>query len=598
MAAKAAAPTTTGLLNNLTIPMNSNYQRDIAKDVKVIMTSVVESKDAAQKEYIRQNRSEKLQQDSAKEEEKIRKILEDVNPKKNTKTKNKLLETYEKWVIKNKWFQKSTKFFETVGEGAGHWLMDILKFVLMLAIFDPEGKFLMSILGFIGKMAMKLIEILVKWLPIIVQRMVHIIDVVIPTILKKIIMGVFPLIAQMFKNAAKNFPKDSVLGKLFTWLGEAFGSKGILTRFFTFLADHFKYILIILAAFKVLSIIIGFIVPLISVIGTIVGVLTTIVSIPLLIAVAVLAAIAAIYIFRKEIAQFFKWLWGVITTFAVKIFGIVIDFFKWVGEGIYKFFEPVIKLFKFVGSLIYDELIAPIIDLFTNFSFKKLLITLLQIFTFIPRMILRFVVMPIINLFKRLASAFYDNVIAPIINWIKNSWIGKAASAVGNAASGAWGAVKGAVGGAVDFIGNFFKSNPIGQAIAKFFTMVMDKLFKVMTDIGTFFWGFGKYGLSWLSMDKKESANIYKSREIQAKYNKTTEDIIQMAKEGKSFDNDAEANEFLKEIASSLQHMKEKGILTPDMKKGETSSQAIIREAQPWDIPGTNDTQIKLVKKG
>lgn len=114
--------------------------------------------------------------------------------------RNKLMTEQHKWFVKKKLFETMSKGFGRLGEKAEGWMMTILKFLLFFAFFDPKGKFLKSILVFITNMAVKLIDVLIKWVPMLVQTMAYLFwDVLLPALSD---MGETLAIALFGRNSA------------------------------------------------------------------------------------------------------------------------------------------------------------------------------------------------------------------------------------------------------------------------------------------------------------------------------------------------------------------------------------------------------------
>lgn len=612
--------------------LSANFE----KYVPVISKNMGSMSDLLTKDQKEKIKQYETQQDLLEKQDDIKKILESANKPKMLKLQEKLTESYHKFIVKNKWFEKSIKFFESMSKKAGNWLIDILKAVLLLAIFDPKGKFLNSIIDFILKMVVNLINFLMKYLPVIVNRMVFLIEEVIPKVLKKIISVIFPLIGSIFKDIAKKFPEGSVIRQIFTWIGEAFDKNGVLYKFFSFLAENFKYIVLILGALAILQ-------PLFSIAGFLIKAIPIIINLvqglsvafttlsAFLIANPIVAIIAGIIIlitliivFRKEIVKFFKFLWEKIKPFLLiiwnffykELIGPIVDLVKnfSIGKLIKVLFqtiflvprlmikylimpivnaiapilkkyliEPIVNFFKFIlskikafGNLIlsfFKPLIDAIKNLFTNFSFTnivKLMKTILSFYMIIPRLFYKNVIKPVIDNFKKLGSLFYDSVIQPLLNFVKDSWIGKAA-----------GGIKNIAGGAVDFIGNFFKTNPIGKAIARFFDTVMDKLFMVLTDIGTFFKGITTYGIfGYFKLNKKETKGLYDLGRIEAKTGMSEEQMLRLSP--------AELRKNSQDVQDLVKAMQETNKLLQDKKlekkDNESLAQVTVRTNKSWEL--------------
>ena len=76
----------------------------------------------------------------------------------------------------------------------GGWFTRLLQFLLFLAIFDPKGKFLKSILGFITSMALQLVGVILDALPSIFNAFKHIVTKVLPSAIGIIVDMVFSFV--------------------------------------------------------------------------------------------------------------------------------------------------------------------------------------------------------------------------------------------------------------------------------------------------------------------------------------------------------------------------------------------------------------------
>lgn len=157
------------------------------------------------------------------------------------KTSRDKVAMYFEKLRKKKWFEKAGTMFKKFTQKAGNWLFGLLKILFFLAIFDPKGKFLTSILKFIVKMAVKLIGVIAKMLPTVLRTMWKLISVTIPKLLANAISQIFPAIGRAIDKIFEGTTLEGLGKKLF-------GSQGYLTRFFKFLVGNLPIILGFMAA--------------------------------------------------------------------------------------------------------------------------------------------------------------------------------------------------------------------------------------------------------------------------------------------------------------------------------------------------------------
>lgn len=105
--------------------------------------------------------------------------------KKLDKIKEKILFYWNKNIIGKKWFEVAGKAFKDIGmhlknlaKAGGSILLDLLKFFLLMSIFDPDGTLVMSIIDFLLGIGLMLIGILEKMMP----RFINILMTVAPKI--------------------------------------------------------------------------------------------------------------------------------------------------------------------------------------------------------------------------------------------------------------------------------------------------------------------------------------------------------------------------------------------------------------------------------
>jgi len=225
--------------------------------------------------------------------------------------RNKLTKHYDKWLIKNKFFQKVNDSLKSMVAGAGNWLFKILTLLFALALFDPKGKFLKSILTFITKMATWLIRTIIDMLPQVLSTMWSLFwDVLVPGI------------ADMGKAIGEAlFGKDTVLAKIFGVLG------GIL-----------PIVVVGIGLFTKLS-------AVLSALGITIGA-----TVGLIIAIGV--ALVALWVYADKIALWFEDLFKWFSNLGIVMKLLLLPVFAVIGifYGLVKLFQA-IKKYGFVKTM-------------------------------------------------------------------------------------------------------------------------------------------------------------------------------------------------------------------------------------------------------
>jgi hypothetical protein len=285
------------------------------------------------------------------------------------KLKNKATLYIHKQLVKKKWLQKVGKNLLTLVKSAGSTIFSLLKGLFMLAIFDPKGKFLSSIIGFITNMVIMFVNILAKHIPRIVRSMIFIITKVLPPALQKAIVAIFEAIGGMLQAWAIELKKNSpFFGWVIEQFAKLFGPDGILTTFFKGLAGLLPIFIAIGLAVKAII----FLMPVFAVIKSavlgFVAVMGTAAAPFIALGVAVVGAIALIYIFRKEIMSFFvdvgTWIgeaFSSVKNWVSKAFNWINDIFSTVwawakGINLGAVFKIVWKEFKKFGKYIWKQI--------------------------------------------------------------------------------------------------------------------------------------------------------------------------------------------------------------------------------------------------
>ncbi len=187
----------------MTIPFNSKIgmEKDISNIAvfvrnieRALLSSISTSTKKSQKMY---EKNQKFL------EEFFKPLLPNTEEKSDKPRKHKLLMTWEKYIIKNKFLDKITYGIVNIGKKLGRMaensFLKILGFLLAMAIFDPEGKLLSGLVSMLGKALNWAVKVFLKWLPIIIERIIHLIKDVFPRIISEILQIIFP---QMSKTVS------------------------------------------------------------------------------------------------------------------------------------------------------------------------------------------------------------------------------------------------------------------------------------------------------------------------------------------------------------------------------------------------------------
>ena len=406
------------LMNKL-IKNFDKYLPLIAKNFDVLKDKLTVEQLTAVSQY-------KLEQENAKKQDEFRKIWQQRNSTKSWKRNEKLSRVYERFLGNGQFFKSALKAFKNMAERASNWFFDLLKLLFILAIFDPKGSFLKSIVGFIVRMVVWFINILTKYIPQIIKTIIYLVTEVIPPLLKSVITAIFGAFSNMFHTWANELPEGSILRTIFNLLGDAFGKDGIFTKFFTWLAGLFPIIFLV---WGIISTFVKF-TPLFTVLSVLVKSLVFILTKALIPAITAVVsvlgwwlvpilAIAALWIWAEKISDFFDSLW---------------ERFKNLSEG-GKRFVKVLALMLLPLTLI----IAAVYGLVKLFKWLK---TSKNLMADIKKAWTKFVVEPFkqfIELIKKIGGFFSDifggaystgagifnkilEKITSIVDWIKKIW--------------------------------------------------------------------------------------------------------------------------------------------------------------------------------
>jgi len=383
-----------------------------------------------------------------KNEELIQKSNFDPQAKKTLLLRNKLIYLFYKYT-NNKFFQKILSGVTTIAKGiadmAKNSFMKLLGFLMMMAIFDPKGNLLRTILKFIINMAVWLIKTLATMLPTLIKTMADLISNVFPSILRDIVTTFFPELGRIFRKLSKDLEKDfPVLSWIVGLLGDAFGPDGILYKFgislskmlpvlvagFLILGAIMKFAPVLMTIFTVLKWI--FIIVKFVIMG-IVSLVSFIGIIPTLIIAAIIVVGLLIWKYWDNIKAFFIMIGNYIVDFVVLIKDKIFSFFGLIGSYIAKFALLIFDKIMQIGSFIIDIVLLPIKTLY-KFS-QKFIKEALKLFAKIGKMlwdsttkifsgILKAVFKPmqfIFDAFKAIANVLAP-VVKPLLNALNAIW--------------------------------------------------------------------------------------------------------------------------------------------------------------------------------
>jgi hypothetical protein len=361
--------------------------------------------------------------------------------KPSAKIKEKLNKVYEKYVANGLIFKKALEGFKDLAERAGSWLGDILKFLFVMALFDPKGKFLGSIINFLIKMVVMFVNILAKYIPILIKTIINLVVDVFPPLLKQIVNGIFDALWGMFDAWIKEFPKDSILGKIMTFVRDLFGPDSILRQFFIGLAELSPLIIAAIVAFGIIGKLMA--------LYTMLTAAAAVVGWPIL---AVVAALVLLWIYADKVAKFLESIWewfkeiNIVGKILIGVLALIFYPITLIIIGVY----ALVKLFqsiKKIGFAKTVELIWKSIKKGIDFVWKWL---------------------------KKIKDGFNNAVIKPILNFIEK------VKSIGSFlfGGGAWKTVKGAASSAIDSIWNWIQTSviPVWEKIKEFFMTKVDAL--------------------------------------------------------------------------------------------------------------------------
>lgn len=354
---------------------------------------------------------------------------------------------------------------KTIGQIAqrvyGNWFTKLLYMLLFLSVFDPKGKFLKSILGFITKMALQLLEVILEKLPAVIKAFIHIITEVLPDAFRKVVDMVFDFahkrLVKLIEEIESPFLKWLVtqLSDLFspsgtfaTFLKDSAGILiplfilvGLLVKAAPFLAMIGKVFLVIFTALKfvLMKVIVPVIMSIIGFFGLI----------PVLVAVAFMAVGFLIYKYWEEIKSFFisvaDNVIGVVMGIINYIWNAIKSVGKWISSGFTMFVDIIKNIPEYLGDA-WDAILNWVISL--------------------GRVLLDFIRRMLSTIFAPIRSAM--NIIRPIINTMKEVFepLKPVLQAISRVLSVIWNLIKNTILKAINGVVSAFET--IGDFFAMF----------------------------------------------------------------------------------------------------------------------------------
>lgn len=223
--------------------LNIKKQEEIINKFSDLKNALNENDKKLIEEQIKTRKQEK---DFQKSQTQLNNII---YPRPIEKIKKKLYLEYDKWIIKGKFFKSLKGIFKAIAKmatGAGGWLMDFLEFLFILALLGP--KFAASLLNMIVNLIIMLANIIIPMIPGVIKTFMDLIFKIVPPLFKKLVQTIFPMIGKALDEIFK--------GTMLYGFGQKlFGKDGILTKFFSGIADKIPYLLMFMLGLKALMVI-------------------------------------------------------------------------------------------------------------------------------------------------------------------------------------------------------------------------------------------------------------------------------------------------------------------------------------------------------
>lgn len=296
---------------------------------------------------------------------------------KTAKMRNKITK-YEYKREKNKFWPKMLKGIQTISKGiarmAGNWFTKIIGFLLAMAIFDPKGKMLKSILKFFTGVIVWFVKVLASYLPFLISTMIDLVINVLPGVLVSLVKAIFPAIGKALKTMGDNFIKQGfpILGKIIKWISKIFGEGGILYEFMMMLTKIFP---VLLSGFLILGGIVK-LWPVLSAIFTGLKILASfLLANPIVAVIAgIVIGLIALYKYSDKVVAFFEsifdWFnklgsgWKIVISvltaslapFIALIYGLAKFFSAIKKHGLKKVLKMIGEWFVKIGKMIFAHL--------------------------------------------------------------------------------------------------------------------------------------------------------------------------------------------------------------------------------------------------
>lgn len=307
------------------------------------------------------------------------------------KLNDKLIKTYYKVFVSNKFFKKLGKALKDIAKkisnAASSLFMKILKFILIMAILDPSGKLFESLLDIAVNILTMLLNMIAKFLPKILRTMIKLITETIPDILKRVMPKILEAFSGMFLTLGKDFAKTNpMLGKLFTQVGEMLQNPKLI-KFMSDLMGLFPLVIGLMGLLTLLAKI-G---PMLKLVGpwllkfgmAFLKVVFSAIAIQIMAALALVGVILYVWFrlftkttFDEMLVLFKKW-WdeGILVFFY--------NFFAEIGKGFVEMWNNLVFLYKFYNTLVIKTVIKLVVNIIKFFVkwYKKAVRFATRVFT-------------------------------------------------------------------------------------------------------------------------------------------------------------------------------------------------------------------------
>jgi phage-related protein len=276
------------------------------------------------------------------------------------KRKETLWELF-KQIKQKKWFETSTKMFGNIWKatkalGSSFW--DLLLMLGLLAIFDPSGSFITTVISFLADALVWIIDAIGRMLPTIIGTIVKLIPILINASLKAA-LRMADAFSRMFTDWAKKLPKGSFIRailELFAFLTSKQGPIQTITRaigqFFSELLEgkFFKAIVNLLFNFG-------------QAIGSVIeylwqeykGWTIVILAVVMLVLFLWLGPVGFFIVLAVSLLALIIRYWENIKNFFSYIFSAIWEGIKWIGNLFVKFWDWIVSIFNsFIDRLVDD----------------------------------------------------------------------------------------------------------------------------------------------------------------------------------------------------------------------------------------------------